>query len=220
MLRRVFASALPAARVAAARVKAPAIQTFPRIAHQRFFSSSFDVLLRQSDDVLNVVRKMDTTIMGLHWKNMDADDLEKIAEGIGRGRDLVNSLNDEEAQVAEREKKLVSTVEAAEHKLYAAIESDKLAAEAHDLRMLMEDLGTTGDGDNKPEAFQPAWEARIKSAFESYSDLLEKCDATIAAKVERECGYEMLLLKRVCHIDGFRYHHPRVHPSGFSATCD
>mmetsp|Transcript_30760 Transcript_30760/g.69353 ORF Transcript_30760/g.69353 Transcript_30760/m.69353 type:complete len:221 (-) Transcript_30760:899-1561(-) len=220
MLRRVFASALPAARVAAARVNVPAMQVFPRLAHQRFFSSSFDVLLRQSDDVLKTVREMDSAIMNLKWTNIDAEDLDMIADGIGRGRDLVNGLNNEEAEVAEREKKLVSTVEAAEQKLSAAIESDKLAQEAHDLRMTMEDLGTTGDGDNKPEAFQPAWETRLKSLFESYSDLLEKFDSTIASKIERECGYELLLMKRVCHIDAFRYNHPRVHPSGFSATCD
>ena len=32
------------------------------------------------------------------------------------------------------------------------------AHEAKDLRMEMEDVGTTGDGDNKPEAFQKQWE--------------------------------------------------------------
>jgi hypothetical protein len=32
------------------------------------------------------------------------------------------------------------------------------AHEAKDLRMEMEDLGTTGDGDNKPEAFKPHWQ--------------------------------------------------------------
>ena len=39
------------------------------------------------------------------------------------------------------------------------------AHEAKDLRMEMEDLGTTGDGDNKPEAFDKKWEVRVVSIY-------------------------------------------------------
>jgi hypothetical protein len=38
----------------------------------------------------------------------------------------------------------------------------------------------------------------------SYAQLLEKCDASFISKVERDCGYQLLLLKRVVHIDNFR----------------
>jgi hypothetical protein len=36
----------------------------------------------------------------------------------------------------------------------------------------------------------------------------------------QELGYQLLLLKRIMHIDSFRFTHPRVHPSGFSASAD
>ena len=104
--------------------------------------------------------------------------------------------------------------------LAAAIKSDELAVEAKYLRMEMEDVGTTGDSDNKPEAFVKQWEVRFGNLMNAYAELLEGCDGAFIGKVERECGYQLLLLKRVVHVDNFRYVFPKVHPSGFSASAD
>ena len=60
--------------------------------------------------------------------------------------------------------------------LAAAIKSDELAVEAKYLRMEMEDVGTTGDGDNKPEAFVKQWEVRFGNLMNAYAELLEGCD--------------------------------------------
>lgn len=49
-----------------------------------------------------------------------------MADGVGRGRDLVNSLSAEEATAAEAQKGLLSAVEAAEARLEAAIKCDQL----------------------------------------------------------------------------------------------
>jgi hypothetical protein len=49
-----------------------------------------------------------------------------MAAGIGRGRDLINSLSVEEAKSAEADKGLISAVEAAEARLAAAIKCDEL----------------------------------------------------------------------------------------------
>jgi hypothetical protein len=106
-----------------------------------------------------------------------------MVEGVGRGRDLINSLSPEEAKSAEAAKGLVSTVEAAEARLTAAIKSDELAYEAKNLRMEMEDLGTTGDGDNKPEAFKSEWETRFTQLMTNYSELLENCHASFVGEL-------------------------------------
>lgn len=50
--------------------------------------------------------------------------------------------------------------------------------------------------------------------------MLDACDSRYVQRLENELGYELLLLKRVMHIDAFRYNFPRVHPSGFSASAD
>ena len=49
-----------------------------------------------------------------------------MADGVGRGRDLVNSLSAEEATAAEAQKGLLSAVEAAEARLEAAMKCDQL----------------------------------------------------------------------------------------------
>jgi hypothetical protein len=154
------------------------------------------------------------------WSDVDAEELEEMVAGVGRGRDLVNSLSAGEAAAAEAEKGLLTAVENAEARLAAAIKCDELAHEAKELRMEMEDVGTTGDGDNKPESFQQQWDHRFDALMTNYAELLENSDASFIAKVERDCGYQMLLLKRVVHVDYFRYSFPKVHPSGFSASAD
>jgi hypothetical protein len=114
----------------------------------------------------------------------------------------------------------VAMVESAEAMLLAAIAADKMAGEVKSLRMEMEDLGTTGEGDDKPGSFTAEWDRRLQAIFEGYAGLLEGAAPEFAQKLERELGYQVLLLKRVVHIDGFRYLYPKVHPSGFSATAD
>jgi len=189
-------------------------------APRAFSTGNLDLVLVQADSAMATVKKAQDLIMAAKWNDIDSEELEDMVEGVGRGRDLVNSLSPEEATSAEAQKGLLSAVEAAEARLEAAIKSDHLAHEAKVLRMEMEDAGTTGDGDNKPEAFQTQWEVRMTSLLNEYAELLETCDGSFIAKVERDCGYQFLLLKRVVQIDNFRYNFPKVHPSGFSASAD
>lgn len=186
----------------------------------RAFSTNLELVLRQADSTMATVAEAEKLVMAANWNDLDAEELDDMAAGIGRGRDLINSLSVEEAKSAEADKGLISAVEAAEARLAAAIKCDELAHEAKDLRMEMEDVGTTGDGDNKPEAFQKQWETRFTKLMNDYTELLENCHASFIGKVERDCGYQLLLLKRVVHVDFFRYAFPKVHPSGFSASSD
>jgi len=215
-------SALPAVAVPrTAQIAAPLRMLALSAPTRRSFSTgNLDLVLRQADSTLATVAKAQDLIMAATWNDIDAEALEEMVEGVGRGRDLVNSLSAEEGAAAEAEKGLLTAVEGAEARLAAAIKCDELAHEAKDLRMEMEDVGTTGDGDNKPESFQKQWEVRFDVLMQSYAELLENCDASFIGKVERDCGYQMLLLKRVVHVDYFRYSFPKVHPSGFSASAD
>jgi len=45
----------------------------------------------------------------------------------------------------------------------------------------------------------------VTNLLNEYAELLERCDSSFIAKVERDCGYQFLLLKRVVHIENFRY---------------
>jgi len=104
--------------------------------------------------------------------------------------------------------------------LATAIKCDQLCHDAHVLRLEIEDLGTEGDGDNKPGSFKKEWSDKVDVLFNAYSDMLDECHPGYVQRLENELGYQLLLLKRIMHIDSFRFTHPRVHPSGFSASAD
>ncbi|KAJ1482330.1 hypothetical protein T484DRAFT_1804078 [Baffinella frigidus] len=221
--------------------------------------SSAEIVARQAGEVRNhpgpakVVAKVKATqamMMGSAWTNISSKKLDEMVEGVGTGRDFVNSLSpDEEASVSEavaakgQVPEAVAAVEEAEAVLTAAIKSDQLFDLVRDLRMEMEDFGTRGDGDNIPGSFSADWDKRLDEVFTEYSTLLEGASPLFAQartfsklvrespgfsqkgvpdfiKLERELGYQFLLIKRVVHIESFRFLYPKVHPSGFSATSD
>mmetsp|Transcript_39817 Transcript_39817/g.93584 ORF Transcript_39817/g.93584 Transcript_39817/m.93584 type:complete len:227 (+) Transcript_39817:41-721(+) len=179
--------------------------------------SSAEIVARQAGEVVAKVKATQAMMMGSAWTNISSKKLDEMVEGVGTGRDFVNSLSpDEEASVPEA----VAAVEEAEAVLTAAIKSDQLFDLVRDLRMEMEDFGTRGDGDNIPGSFSADWDKRLDEVFTEYSTLLEGASPLFAQKLERELGYQFLLIKRVVHIESFRFLYPKVHPSGFSATSD
>ena len=54
-------------------------------------------------------------------------------------------------------------------------------------------------------------QVRFSRLMNEYASLLDTCDAAFIGKVERDCGYQLLLLKRVVHVDHFRFPNPTLY---------
>mmetsp|Transcript_27942 Transcript_27942/g.73732 ORF Transcript_27942/g.73732 Transcript_27942/m.73732 type:complete len:189 (-) Transcript_27942:183-749(-) len=181
-----------------------------------------DILVKQAKDVLQKAQSAEDLILDHHntWNDLDAVALDEIVATTGVCRDFVNSLKPEEEAAVEKATGAVSRVEALEDLLRTALKCDDLGRRVVDLRRTLEDFGTRGDGDSIPGAVKKEWDTEITKLFTEYAELLEKTSDKYVDRVEKEVGYQFLLFKRVLHIDFFRYHFPKVHPSGFSASSD
>lgn len=183
---------------------------------------SQDILVKQGADVIKKAKLAEELLLDEHnvWNDLDAFMLDEIVAATGVCRDFVNSLKPEEESIVEKANGAVSKTEAVEDMLRAALKCDELGARVHKLRVAVEDEGTRGDGDNIPGAFKKEWDVETDKLFNEYSTLLETVPSSLVPRIERDLGYQFLLFKRTIHIDSFRYHFPKVHPSGFSASAD
>lgn len=187
----------------------------------RLFSVAVsDMISKQADSAMASLTTATNVMEKADWAHMDASTIEMLCDEIGRGRDFLNSLSHEDYQAIEAAKGTASAVDRAEQMLVSCMKSDEINDKAHHLKMEMEDKGTAGDGDCRPENWQAAWGEELDSVFHEYAQLLEDTHPDDVVKVERSVGYQLLLLKRVVHVDAFRYLYPKVHPSGFSASSD
>mmetsp|Transcript_22549 Transcript_22549/g.56379 ORF Transcript_22549/g.56379 Transcript_22549/m.56379 type:complete len:239 (-) Transcript_22549:248-964(-) len=218
---RLSAPATGFALCAARRVAMPSPAFSMGVRH---FSDVSPMVLSQADSILALLAVAEKEI--LHsgeehsWAHLEPEALDEMVEKVGRCRDYCNSLSDDETAAAEAHNAVVSRTDFVEGMLATAIKCDQLSEQVHHLRMEIEDLGTEGDGDNHPGAFKKSWNDEVTHIFDTYADMLDECDPAYVQRLENELGYQLLLLKRVIHIPNFRYHFPRVHPSGFSATAD
>mmetsp|Transcript_41403 Transcript_41403/g.80904 ORF Transcript_41403/g.80904 Transcript_41403/m.80904 type:complete len:240 (-) Transcript_41403:38-757(-) len=234
---RLMSRAMPRAAFAAApRLTAPAagfaLCAARRVAMPspcastgaRAFSAVSPMVISQADNTLKMLAVAEKDILRKSehhsWAHMEPDALDKMVESVGRCRDYCNSLSPEEAAAADAHNGVLARTDFIEDMLKMAIRCDQLSHKAHELRMEIEDLGTSGDGENHPGSFTKKWDTEVDSLFNEYADMLDYCNPAYVQRLENELGYELLLLKRVMHIDNFRAKYPRVHPSGFSASSD
>mmetsp|Transcript_18159 Transcript_18159/g.36769 ORF Transcript_18159/g.36769 Transcript_18159/m.36769 type:complete len:238 (+) Transcript_18159:121-834(+) len=196
-------------------------RTAVQLQFPRYLSVSVpDLISSQADSAMASVRKGQAFLESADWLHMTPFDFEAVCDDIGRGRDFLNSLAPQDFAAVEAGKGTVSCVERAEALLLSAMRSEDIAHRAKDLKMEMEDKGTAGDGDCRPENWQAGWGDALDAVFADYAELLEASHPDDVVKIERSVGYELLLLKRVVHVDSFRFLYPKVHPSGFSASAD